>query len=80
MKYIVTRQKNGVEEIFQFPATVNHDCMAEAVMHMRDQTHAGWTRVQRDVISAGFVQFGKCVGMSESLRLGSRPQDSDLLK
>ncbi len=80
MKYIVTRLKNGVEEIFLFPRAVNHDCMAELLGHIRNRTHGNWERVRRDVVSAGFVEGGVCTGRSESLGIGSRPQDSDLLK
>ena len=38
MKYIVTETKKGTEEIFIFPNTVNHDCMAEVLCHIKDQS------------------------------------------
>ena len=79
MKYIVTTNENGEEEIFIFPCSVNHDVMAEAVASMRNQTHGNWRRVHRETISAGFVEAGMCLGKSESLGLSSRPQDSNLL-
>ena len=79
MKYIVTQQTDGTEEIFIFPRSVNHNCMAEALERIRDKTWGDWKRVTRKPISAGFVENGKCVGMSETLKLKSRPEDTKLL-
>ena len=79
MKYIVTRQPDGPEEIFIFPKAVHHDCMAEILGHIRNQSFSGWRRIHREPVSAGFIEGGKCVGESESLGLRSRPEDSALL-
>jgi len=79
MKYIVTKNKEGKEEMFTFPNSINHDIMAEAVSHLKNQSHGSWFRVFRSVISAGFVSGGQCTGKSESLGLVSRPQDTDIL-
>ena len=79
MKYIVTTQEDGTEEIFIFSKDINHACMAESINHMRNQNHSGWRRISRTPLSAGFIEGGKCVGMSESLHLNSRPQDTALL-
>lgn len=79
MKYIVTVDEEGTEEIFLFPATISHDAMAEAIYRVRNQSRGDWRRVSRTPVSAGFVRGGQCVGRSETLRLDSRPQDSDLL-
>lgn len=80
MKYIVTKQEDGTEEIFVFPSSVHHDCMAESISHMRNQSYRGWRRVNREPISAGFIRYGKCEGVSESLSLRSRPvEDTALL-
>ena len=79
MKYITTKQPDGTEEIFTFPRSVHHDCMAEILGHIRSQSRGDWKRVRRVPISAGFVEGGKCVGMSESLSLRSRPEDTALL-
>ena len=79
MKYIVTTNEDLGEEIFLFPRSVNHSIIAEEVSSLRNQRHGDWRRVQRKVVSAGFVEGGKCVGRSESLGIGSRPQDSELL-
>jgi hypothetical protein len=82
MKYIVTKQENGTEEIFIFPEAVHHKDMAEAVQYLKEHdrlVYGKWRRIEREPISAGFVRGGKCEGNSESLGLRSRPQDSDLL-
>ena len=80
MKYIVTKQDDGMEEIFIFPECVPHNIMAESISHMRDQSWGSWKRVNRESISAGFVRWGKCTGESESLSLKSRPvEDTQLL-
>ena len=82
MKYITTEQKNGKLEIFTFPDSVNHDCMAEAIRKMRNQTFGNWERVGRIPLSAGFVNAsGICLGESESLGLVSRgDKDTSLLR
>ena len=79
MKYLVTTNEEGKEEIFIFPRSVNHDIMAEAVYAMKNQTYGDWKRIRRKPISAGFVEAGRCVGGSESLGISSRPQDQELL-
>ena len=73
MKYIATKQSDGTEEIFLFPKSVNHDAMAEILPYIKDQTHGDWSRVYREPISAGFVDYeGTCFGKSETLNLESR--------
>jgi hypothetical protein len=72
MKYIVT-EYNGVEEMFVFPDTINHDCMAEALCRIKNTTSSGWVRIPRNPISAGFITVdGECYGRSETLNLDSR--------
>lgn len=79
MKYIVTENEEGVEEIFVFPNAVHHDAMAEMLGRIKNQTHGNWTRVRRHPVAAGFIDHsGHCYGQSETLGLASRPQDSDL--
>jgi len=80
MKYIVTKQPNGTEEIFTFPREVPHVIMAEAVARLKNQSWGDWQRITREPISAGFVEGGQCVGKSESLSLSSRPEDTALLR
>lgn len=80
MKYIVTKNEEGKEEIFVFPKAVNHDAMAEMLARIKNQTHGNWRRVTRTPVSAGFVRAdGSCYGHSESLNLASRPEDAKLL-
>jgi hypothetical protein len=72
MKYIVT-EREGIEEMFVFPDTINHDCMAEVLDRIKDRTTGNWYRVHRTPISAGFITVeGECYGRSETLRLDSR--------
>ncbi len=72
MKYIVT-EREGIEEMFVFPDTINHDCMAEVISRIKNQSHGSWERVLRRPISAGFITVeGECYGRSETLRLDSR--------
>ena len=81
MKYIVTRSEEGLEEIFIFCATINHDAMAEVIECIKNRTREPWHRVYRRPVSAGFVNAaGLCHGNSESLRLASRPEDTKLLQ
>lgn len=72
MKYVVMKDEAGREEIFIFPKTVNHDCIAEVLGRIKDQTHGRWSRVFREPVSAGFIVGGVCGGYSESLGLKSR--------
>jgi hypothetical protein len=81
-KYIVTKREDDTEEIFVFPKAIHHKDMAEAVEHLKEHdtlVYGKWKRIHRQPISAGFVEGGKCVGVSESLGLRSRPEDTTLL-
>lgn len=81
MKYIVTQQDDGVEEIFLFPTAVHHDAFAELVDSYKDQTYGNWQRVFRQPVRAGFVDGNfNCHGVSETLGLQSDPvKDTQLL-
>jgi hypothetical protein len=80
LKFITTRNEEGAEEVFVFPKSIDHDAMAEALEGIRNQTHGNWKRSYRKPIAAGFVseQWG-CYGMSQTLDLQSRPEDTELL-
>ena len=80
MKYIVTRDEDGREDIFVFPMRVHHDAMMESLRGIKNQTHGNWHRVFREPVSAGFVTGSICHGNSETLNLSSRPEDTQLLK
>lgn len=81
MKYIVTETNGGVEEIFLFPRSVHHDCMAEVLTFIKNQNGVNCKRVYRKPVSAGFVsETMRCYGTSETLELESRKQDTELLR
>jgi hypothetical protein len=81
MKYICFEDEDGKQEIITFPNSINHDCLAQSIDHMRNQTHGNWYRVGRDPVSAGFVYDDlTCHGRSETLNLDSRPEDTLLLR
>jgi hypothetical protein len=82
MKYIVA-VVDGAESIFVFPRDVDHDRMKEAIECIRFGSERNWRRKFRDgeVISAGFVDDGRCHGRSETLDLDSRKDlDTALLR
>ena len=79
MKYIVTETEDKIREIFVFSRKINHDCMAESVSAIKNHSYSPWRRIRREVVSAGFIEGGKCVGKSESLNLKSDPRDTELL-
>lgn len=76
MKYVVTANESGKEEIFIFNRNINHDDFAETVSYIkrRDLTkhHGHWECEYCKPIAAGFYEGGKCVGHSETLNLKSR--------
>lgn len=83
MKYIVTTNCDNYdkEEIFIFNENIHHDCMAEAIEGIKNQSHGNWDRQYHKPIAAGFTDGRKCWGRSETLGLGSRGKvDSDLIK
>lgn len=83
MKYIVTSLEDK-ELIFIFPRDVDHDRMAEAIEAIRFGSSQNWERKLRkdgEMISAGFIDNGKCHGRSETLGINSRDDaDTKLLK
>jgi hypothetical protein len=44
MKYIITTGEAGMEEIFLFLPTINHDTMAEAVSGIKNSTRGAHDR------------------------------------
>lgn len=84
MKYVVTQRETElvdvyIREIFIFEKAINHDCFAEMITRIKDQTHGNWVRVKREVVSAGFTDGVTCYGESESLGLKSSKHDTALL-
>ena len=82
MKYICFVDENDENpEVFTFPRSVHHDCFAEGIDRVRSKSWGDWKRVYRRPISAGFVDSNnKCHGLSETLNLKSRPEDTDILR
>ena len=70
------------DEIIVFPRSINHDCMAEAMQRLKNQTWGNWKRLTRIPVSAGFVDStGVCYGKSETLNLFALvPEDNELLR
>jgi hypothetical protein len=79
MKYIVTRDENGKEEIFIFSKKISHDAFAEVVSDIRNQTWGNWERMYREPIAAGFTDGKRCTGRSETLDLDSRGRLDEML-
>ncbi len=73
LKYIVTANEDGLEEIFTFPKFIHHDCFHESVNQI--------DHVYREIVSAGFVREAFiCYGESETLGVAMRPtKDTELL-
>ena len=72
MKYVVMANEVGVESIFLFPKTIDHDAFVESAMSLRDTTLGAWRRPAQKTVAAGFVDNGKCYGRSETLNKDSR--------
>lgn len=81
MKYVVTENEDGQQELFMFPRTVNHDDMSEVLHYIKVWQGREWNRQFKKPISAGFIDRNwKCYGRSETLNLDSRPvEDTELL-
>ena len=81
MKYIVTETEQGVQDIFIFDKQIHHDCFAEMVSRIKDQSGGNWNRIKRTPIAAGFFDGKTCYGHSETLKLRSRgAEDEKLIK
>lgn len=77
MKYVVVKTDAG-EQIYVFPKQIDHDAFAEVLSYIK-MGGRNWKREYREPVSAGFTDGVTCYGRSESLGIGSRPQDSSLL-
>lgn len=75
MKYIVTKNEEGVEEIFIFPKRYHHSDMADMVSSLKsfkNNNPDNWERHYKEPIAAGFTDGKVCEGRSETLDLASR--------
>lgn len=76
-KFISTSNDLGVDQIFIFSPFADHDCMYEMIQNFDEEIDAGF----RARLGAGFTNFTKCYGRSETLNLDSREEfDTALLK
>jgi len=71
MKFVTFEDYHG-EQIIVFPDHIQHAQFAKGVQ--------GAAFSDMRPIAGGFVVDGECVGKSVSLRLESRPEDTELLK
>jgi hypothetical protein len=75
MKYIVVLIE-GKEAIFVFPKCIDHDRFHESLAAIRFGPERDWRRhvlgCPSELVSAGFVDGGRCHGRSETLRKESR--------
>jgi hypothetical protein len=79
MKYVVVNSAECGEQLFVFPKNIDHDKFAEVVSNIRHGGHSNWKRVYRKPVSAGFTDGKNCYGLSETLNLKSRLDDTALL-
>lgn len=80
MKYVVTRDEDGKEQLFMFPKSINHDDFAEVLSHIKVYTGPrNWERQYRKPIAAGFTDGKNCTGRSETLNLDSRGRLDEML-
>lgn len=82
MKYVVTEDENGKQELFMFPKHINHDDFADCLRGIKtyiNGNHREWERMYRKPIAAGFTDGKKCTGRSETLDLDSRGRLDEML-
>ena len=82
MKYVVTEDEAGKQEIFIFPKRFNHDDFADIVNHLKtykNGNHNDRERQYKKPIAAGFTDGKRCSGRSETLNLESRGRLDEML-
>jgi hypothetical protein len=82
MKYIVTKNELGEEEIFIFPSRYHHSDMAETVCNLKsfkNHNPRDWERHFKTPVAAGFTNGKVCSGYSETLGLKSRGRIDEML-
>ena len=79
MKYVVTKTKDGPEQIFIFEKDIDHDRFYEVLSYIKEGHDRDWNREFRKLISAGFTDGKTCWGKSESLNKNSRPKEDTIL-
>ena len=79
MKYVVTKTKEGTEQIFIFEKGIEHNRFCEVLSYIKKGHDRAWRREFRELISAGFTDGKACWGKSESLNKDSRPKEDTAL-
>jgi thioredoxin-related protein len=79
MKYLVVDSGQG-EQLFTFPKNIDHDEFAAVLSYINVGSPHNWKRVFRNPVSAGFTDGTNCYGMSETLMMKSRVEDTELLQ
>ena len=79
MKYVVTKTKDGPEQIFIFEKGIEHNRFYEVLNYIKKGHDRAWRREFRELISAGFTDGKICWGRSESLNKNSRPKEDTIL-
>ncbi|WP_274644243.1 hypothetical protein [Pseudomonas serbica] len=82
MKYVVTQDEDGKEEIFIFPKRYHHDDFADTINGLKTFKNGNpddWERQYKTPIAAGFTDGKHCSGRSETLNLDSRGRLDELL-
>lgn len=82
MKYVVTKDEEGKEEIFIFPKRYHHDDFADTINGLKTFKNGNpddWERQYKTPIAAGFTDGKHCTGRSETLDLDSRGRIDELL-
>ena len=79
MKYVVTKTKEGPEQIFIFEKGIDHNRFYDVLSYIKEGHDRNWLRDFRELISAGFTDGKTCWGKSESLNKDSRPKEDTAL-
>ena len=81
MKYVVTKTKEGPEQIFIFEKGIEHNRFYDVLGYIKEGHDRNWLREFRELVSAGFTDGKTCWGKSESLNKDScSKEDTALLE
>ena len=79
MKYVVTKTKDGPEQLFIFDKKIDHNKFYEVLSYIKEGHDRDWKREFRELISAGFTDGKTCYGRSETLGKDYRPKEDTAL-
>lgn len=78
MKYVVVKSVIG-EQMFIFPVNIVHADFVDVLSDIKHSRGSDWDLISKLPVSAGFTNGVTAYGFSESLGLGARPIDTELL-